>query len=125
MFKNLNINPKSRKAGDCVIRAIAKASGKSWHTVFDELTDLARSECAMPNDRPIVKKYLERIGFHKVSVQPKPGCSRFRVKELAEQLKTPAVVFIAGHLTAIDGFGNYIDTWDCGDKCAYQLFALN
>ena len=30
-FTYLNLNPKNRKAGDCVIRAIAYATGLSWY----------------------------------------------------------------------------------------------
>ena len=50
------------------------------------------------------------------------GERRETVKGLAGTLNKPAVVQVASHLVAIDGKGNYIDTWDSGDKCAYTLW---
>ena len=37
MWKEFNNNPSGQRVGDCVIRAISAASGKSWDRVYAEL----------------------------------------------------------------------------------------
>ena len=44
-FINLNLNPAGKDVSDCVIRAIAKAEGKTWLQVFDELSRQCRKQC--------------------------------------------------------------------------------
>ena len=58
MFKEVNKNPKKRKAGDCAIRAICNAEGKSWLEVFDALVEIARRECFAPTNMNVINEYL-------------------------------------------------------------------
>jgi hypothetical protein len=39
MFIFYNPNPKRKLVDDCVVRAICKVTGKTWHDVYYELTD--------------------------------------------------------------------------------------
>ena len=48
-FKFHNANPKNRRSGDCVIRAISTATGKSWEEVLTDLCKLALQEKRIPN----------------------------------------------------------------------------
>lgn len=121
-YLKLNVNPKNRRTGDCVIRAITKAAGKDWYEVFDGLCALARKKASVPTEVKIYGAYLEQNGFIKQSCSPAAGERRKTVKELAGTLKKPAVVKVANHAVAIDGRGNYVDIWDCGNKCAYTLW---
>lgn len=121
-FLKLNVNPKHRKTTDCVIRAIATATGKDWYEVFDALCAISRKKAVMLDDKPAYETYLKENGFRKQSCQPMAGNCRDTVKELAGTLNKPAVVQVAHHLVAIDGRGNYIDTWDSGSNCAYTLW---
>lgn len=122
-FVKHNANPKGRKTCDCVVRAIATATGKEWLEVFDALYAAARERALMPNEPRIFGRYLEENGFAKGNCHPAAGERRRTVRELAAQIGVPAVVRVANHLVALDGDGNYIDTHDCGDKCAYALWA--
>lgn len=121
-YLNYNANPDKRKTCDCVIRAIATATGESWFLIYNELSVLAYNNCLMPNDPKLYEKYLLIRGFNKVNVSPKPGEKRLTVAAIAREYKSPGVVQVAKHLVAIDGKGNYVDTWDCGAKCAYKLW---
>ena len=40
-FFEFNNNPKGKKTGDCVIRALAQASGKPYLEVYKELFDIS------------------------------------------------------------------------------------
>lgn len=121
-FLKLNVNPKHRRTGDCAVRAVSAATGQDWYEAFDGLSALARKKASVPNDATIVGLYLEQNGFIKRSCKPEAGKNRQTVKELAGTLNKPALVRVANHFVAIDGKGNYVDTWDSGAKCAYTLW---
>jgi hypothetical protein len=119
LFIKENINPLGKKTTDCVIRAIAKAEGKEWLEVFDILVKLARENYTIPNGKDNYKEYLEKYPkinvFHMVANKKK----RYTVKEVSKWQGT-YIVQTARHLTTtIDG--NYYDTWDSGNKCAYVI----
>ena len=46
-----NPNPVKRKTGDCVVRALALATNKSWIEVYDELDKIARRMYVMPSSQ--------------------------------------------------------------------------
>lgn len=48
-YVNYNANPKNRKTGDCVIRAIARATNQSWETVYAALCELGAKMKDMSN----------------------------------------------------------------------------
>jgi hypothetical protein len=121
--KFFNPNPtKKTDRGDCVVRAMCKATGKDWNTVFIELCKLGMELKAMPNDKITWKEYLERNGFqyHKITV--KKGSKRGTVAQFAEKNKKGTYVLsVANHLvTAEDGY--YYDTWDCGEYSLYGYY---
>lgn len=121
-YINKNINPKNRKTDDCAIRAVAAAMGVDWYEAYDGLCALARKKASVCNASKTVGAYLLANGFAKLNCQPGQGCSRYTVKELAKELNHPAVARVANHFVAIDGKGNYVDTWDCGDKSVYSAW---
>ncbi len=69
-FKYHNENPKDKRSGDCVLRAIATATGKTWDEVLDELVVFAHKYKEMPSDPKCYGKYLESLGFTKMQ-QPR------------------------------------------------------
>lgn len=121
-FLKLNVNPKNRKTTDCVIRAIVSATGKDWCEVFDALCSIARKKAYMPNGKHVYEEYLKQCGFVKVNVSPASGKLRWNVWNLAREVCADGVVFVANHAVAINGKGNYIDTWDSGEKKVYALW---
>ena len=56
-----NVNPKEWKhEGDCVVRALAQASGKNWIQVYDELYEIGRKKCRMPNSQKVYEEWLKQ-----------------------------------------------------------------
>ncbi len=125
-------------SGDCVVRAIAIASGRPYREVYCHLwalqSGLARTsgvalKSANPDrgvGRSIYHPYLMSIGF---TWQPcmsiGSGC---RVHLRADELpKGRLIVRLSKHLAAvIDGVLH--DTYDCtryGTRCVYGYFFLN
>jgi len=108
-----NENPKGRRTGDCVIRAIARASGDSWE---DTLTGLfhvglrVKSELAY---RDCYEKYLGERGWLKHKQPRKDDGTKYTVAEWCRKHRNATmVVSVANHLTCIiDGKCN--DIWNC------------
>jgi hypothetical protein len=113
-FKKTNLNPKGKKANDCVVRAIAYATGTSWQSVYQRLAGLGLEMLDMPNSKKVYERYLEKIGWIKHKMPKKLDGKRYTVKEFSNRVPF-AIVSVAKHLTVIDG-QNLIDTWDCSYK---------
>lgn len=114
-----NPNPDKKSAGDCVVRAMCRAMGKDWDTIYLELCDAGFDLKAMPNDKETWKHYLDLNGFIHHSISNKKGSRRPTVQSFAESHpKGTFVLSVANHLvTCEDGF--FYDTWDCGEKSLY------
>lgn len=121
--KYYNPNPsKKDNRADCVIRAICKATGKDWLTVFDELTEISREVFDVPNSNNVWKEYMNRYGFIKHKITIKKGSTRPTVMGFAEKNKKGIyILHVANHLVcSYDGY--YFDTWDSGYKSLYEYF---
>lgn len=121
--KYYNPNPKKVETSDCVVRALCKATGKDWDTVFEELIEIGREHKVMPHSDEAWKMYVEQYGFIKHSIKVVKGQRRLRVDGFARTLgkKGTFLLNVANHLvTSVDGY--YYDTWDCGDKMVYNYF---
>jgi hypothetical protein len=66
MFVNENVNPRGRKTGDCVIRAIAKAENKEWLGIFDALVAIAREAYSVPNGKVTYTKDCGNKSVYKI-----------------------------------------------------------
>lgn len=123
MYKELNVNPKERKTGDCVVRAIAKAEDRAWLEVFDDLVALARKAHTMPSNKHAYEKYLKKYKTMPVMYRLPSGKNRRYTVDDITSLVGTYIVKIAGHLTVvIDGV--VYDTWDCRKKCAYKIWQV-
>lgn len=122
MFVKENINPKSKKRTDCVIRAIAKAEGKTWLEVYDELTEIGRKHYSVQNDPFIYGKYLAKYPTIDVKYEIDGKKKRYTVKDIC-RFKGTFIIQIANHLTTVID-GKYYDNWDCGNKSAYRIWKL-
>lgn len=114
-FIKKNLNPKGKKRGDCVVRAIAYAERNSWDKTFDALCLVAREVKDMPSCKTVYQKYLEKKWqFNKM---PRfPDNTRYTVKEFASAFPVGVyIIKVANHLTVVEN-GNLIDTWDCSYK---------
>lgn len=85
-FHFFNANPKNNRTDDCVIRAIATATGKSWDEVLLDLTAFAQKYKLMPNDKKCYGKYLESLGWNKNKQPRKDNNTKYTGKEFCEIL---------------------------------------
>ena len=124
-----NANPKNKYGGDCVIRAIALATGQSWEQTVRELTELGIKKGLVCNDKKLFPKYLESKGFIQAN-EPRDCCNRkMTVKEwMKEEQIYPGnhksvIVANAGshHLICIID-GTVHDTWDSSKQTMHKYW---
>lgn len=62
-FSYFNPNPAGQKVGDCTVRAIAKATGKSWDEVYIGLCLQGLIMGDLPSANSVWGAYLRQHGF--------------------------------------------------------------
>lgn len=118
VFNNYNANPKGRKAGDCVVRAITVALGEKWTDVYWALAELGLKHGYMPNDKECFKRYLKLRGYEMRKMPRRADRTRYTVAEFIRELADPDgtyLISVANHLTCVKR-GVLTDTWNCGGK---------
>ena len=114
-FHYINVNPKNLIEGDCVVRAISRATGLPWKKVYTDLTIIGAEMCRMPNSTQVYDKYLQTLGFVKNPAPKKPDNHKYRGKEFCEEFfnKGVCVMHIGGHHMSCVINGVINDTWNC------------
>lgn len=123
-YLNKNVNPKGKKTGDCVIRAISLALDKNYEQVYKELFELSLKTGYMINDKRNEEKYIISNGFVKHKQPKKPNGKKYTVGEIDKLCKNPVIlVSCARHLTVVLN-GMLTDIWDCRAKCISNYYTL-
>lgn len=124
MYIKENMNPKGWKCGDCVVRALASATGSTWDDVYTELYNIGLKKKRMPNDPCVYEKFLTDKGFEYHKQMKDDYGRKMSVRELAEYYEMPnyiLVVHTRKHLTCIK-FGDIIDTWNTSYETAGYFY---
>lgn len=122
-FHYHNANPHNRFTSDCVIRAIATATGKPWETVVRELTELGLKYGYVYDDEKCYSKYLEREGWTKYPQPRHADNTKYTGEEFCQARakawipQKPVIAHIGGHhIVAIIG-AQVWDTWNSTHGC--------
>ena len=117
MYNYYNANPLGLYEDDCVIRAISCATGRSWDSVYDELSDLAQAKGTLLDKKDFVRGYLDKH-FKKVYNPP------YKVYQVAEMFKNDIVICaLFNHLTCLK-FGRLLDTFDCSNRVVEDVWLV-
>lgn len=81
-----NENPKGKRTGDCTLRAIAAATGKSWDEVLDGVCEIAHKFKLMPGDDKCYGRYLESLGWVKNKQPRKWDNTKYTGAEWCEEI---------------------------------------
>lgn len=125
MYKFLNLHPKGKIVNDCVKRAIAGAENRDYMEVQRELNRLKKeTHCDYFNDRKNITAYMQKHGYMKLSFPAIKGESRMNGERFCQEYpKGRYILNMAGHLTCcVDGV--IYDTWDCSQKCVYNVWKV-
>ena len=116
-----NPNPEGNLVGDCVIRAISKATNQSWEQTFKGVVETAFQLKDMPSSNYVWAAYLRKLGFSKHIIPDScPDC--YTIRHFAQE--HPRGIFILGtgtHVVCVAN-GNYYDSWDSGDEVPIYYF---
>ena len=115
---------RAQHVGDCVVRAIALATGKDYKDVYDDINMLAKKSRAKSRssardgvDPSVSKKYIESLGWR---WHPTCGVGKGVTMHLCDD-EIPdgnLIVRIAGHIVNVKN-GIVYDTWDCSQEKVY------
>ena len=112
MWKKYNPNPRGNEyAGDCVIRAITKATGQSWESVFAGLSLEGYYTGDWGNSNGVWDTYLRKKGFKRyILPNTCPYC--YTIEDFATD--NPKGTYIVGTgthaVSVVDG--TVYDSWD-------------
>ena len=108
-----NPNPAGKAVGDCVIRAIAKATGDSWGKVYMDLAATGHELSDMPSANAVWGAYLRRRGFARSTL---PDYDGYTVRQFAaEHPRGSYILALSGHVVAVVD-GEYFDAGDSGNE---------
>ena len=104
MWIRCNPNPLGKTVGDCVIRAVAIATGQSWRKTYRDLCRLGEYQADLPNSNAVWGSYLREKGARQFLLPEScPEC--ITVRAFAERY--PEGIYVIGtgdhSVAVIDG----------------------
>lgn len=114
-YVSYNANPIGARIGDCVVRAISAALGKSWEETFVGLCVQGFILRDMPSADRVWGAYLRSQGFERHVIPNEcPDC--YTVRDFCEDHpEGDYLLAISGHVVYVHD-GQYWDSWDSGDE---------
>lgn len=101
--------------GDCVIRAISRATNRDWEYTYLSIVALGFSMHDMPSSNDVWGSYLILNGFKRYIIPDTcPDCYTVR-QFCADNPHLTGILATGTHVIAVSD-GNYYDTWDSGDE---------
>ena len=114
-FSYFNPNPAGRQVGDCTVRAIAKATGKSWDEIYIGLCLQGLILGDLPSANSVWGAYLRQHGFARnVIPDTCPDC--YTVDRFAdEHPRGTYILALSGHVVCVQD-GTIYDSWNSEDE---------
>ncbi len=119
-----NPNPLNKRTGDCVIRAISKATGKPWADLLREMTEWLIPRGEVFDEKAGFGPYLEEVlHFQKMRMPKHADGTSYPLWEFLNgaQRNFHIIVQVRNHLTYVFN-GQFYDIWDCTNKCVYNFW---
>lgn len=115
MYRYYNPSPTGKNVGDCTVRAIAKATGKSWGEAYLSLAVQGYLMGDMPSANACWGSYLRKLGFvRRMLPDSCPEC--YTLREFAEDYDQGTyIVALSGHVVCVED-GVIWDSWDSGGE---------
>lgn len=116
-YQYYNPNPRhKRHVGDCVIRAIARATDQTWEAVYCAVCAEGFADGNMPSGNDVWGNLLRAWGFRRVSIPDRCDSGEcYTLRDFC--VDHPVGTFVIGtgtHAVCVRD-GDYYDIWDSGD----------
>lgn len=115
MWKKFNNNPLGKSTGDCVVRAISKALGKSWQETYLDLCLQGYQMSDWGSSNPVWDAYLREKGFSRFVIPNTcPDC--YTIQDFVNEHEKGIYIVATGThvVTIIDG--TIFDSWDSSQE---------
>lgn len=119
-----NVNPKGKRTGDCVVRALSVALNKDYYLVYKELYELSIEMGYILNEKWVEERYLKLNGFVKHKQPKKPNGKKYRIGEIDMLCREKVIVISCPHHLTVVVDGVLIDSWDCRYRCISNYFTI-
>lgn len=121
MYRYYNANPLGRKVNDCTVRAIALATGESWDSTYNYLSDYAQQEAVMMDNVVYIDKFLDK-NFEKIYTNEKGY--NMTVDDVSKRwYKGTYLITMKNHITCcIDGI--IYDTFNPSDRLVWEVYKV-
>lgn len=121
MFVFFNPNPEGKSVGDCVVRAISKATNKPWEQIYIELCLQGFIMGDLPSANSVWGAYLRHKGFKRYLIPDTcPDC--YTVSDFTRDYPTGTYLLGTGeHVVAVVN-GDYYDSWNSGNEVPVYYF---
>lgn len=121
MFIYYNPNPVTNTAGDCVIRAICKATGESWDKIYNDLCREGFEQGDWGSNNTVWDGYLRKRGFERFII---PNCNPvcYTIADFAATHQKGTYILATGSHVVTVFDGDIYDTWDSSAKVPLYYF---
>ncbi len=125
-FKQVNVNPKGKKTGDCSTRALAYCLGISWDDALTLQYKMALKTKYDPTSHQVVERILAEHGWVKQKQPRKYDGRKYTVREMDQVvndywLSNRCICTVAHHYVVLED-DHYVDTWNSGGKTVGNYF---
>lgn len=121
-FVHYNPNPAHSHVGDCTVRAICKATGRTWEQAYAGLAAYGFWMSDMPSANHVWGAYLRKNGFKRYMVDDH-GRDGYTVEDFCRDNPNGTYVLaITGHVVCVED-GRYYDSWDSGQEIPLYYWA--
>ena len=125
-----NVNPRNKKTGDCIIRALSVALDKPYENMYRELFEYSLKVGWFISDSRTYEHYLKHVHAIQKIPQPKKASGGwFTINEFFTYDMVKGKTYIVStrkHLTVIKD-GMLVDSWNCKHEkvCNYYVVPNN
>lgn len=121
MWVKANPNPNGIYVEDCVVRAIAIATNRSWDDIYFHVCLQGYVMKNMPSVNKVWGNYLKSIGFERTMLPTHcPDC--YTVRDFSNEFYHGVYIVATGsHLVAVIN-GDYLDARDSGDELLVEVW---
>ena len=117
MYRFYNNNALGLFENDCTVRSISTATGNSWDDTYEHLSNIARMQGTMMDDRHFIRWYLDSK-YKKVPYLP------YRVGDVAGEYPDKVLLItMDGHIVC-SKYGIIYDSFDCRNRIAEDAWII-